>query len=97
MHDIDGPSACRHPTRDGRTIRCQLALTPASGAERRARSSRSSARVELSWAAGSAPPADRTAWLKAFVPLAVAGYQRDLPGDDLEPGKAATKPLALPF
>lgn len=48
-------------------------------------------------AAGTAPPADRTAWLKAFVPLAVAGYERDLPGDDLEPGRAATRPLTLPF
>lgn len=48
-------------------------------------------------AAGSAPPADRTAWLKAFVPLALAGYERDLPGDDLVPGQAAARPLALPF
>lgn len=48
-------------------------------------------------AAGAAPADDRTAWLKAFAPLAVAGYERDLPGDDLEPGRAAAKPLALPF
>lgn len=48
-------------------------------------------------AADAAPVADRTAWLKAFASLAVAGYERDLPGDDLEPGRAAARPLALPF